>query len=37
MPVDGMKIEEFPQTKGAMNVEVQNQNNVNLLFWQYQL
>jgi hypothetical protein len=32
MQVHGVEIEEFPQTKVATDVKVQDQNNVNLFF-----
>jgi hypothetical protein len=31
-PVHGVDIKEFPQAKDAMDVKVQDQNNVELLF-----
>jgi hypothetical protein len=32
MPVHGVEIEEFPQSKEATDVNVQDKNNVDLLF-----
>jgi hypothetical protein len=32
MTIQGVEIKEFPQTKEGMDVKVQDQNNVDLLF-----